>query len=92
MGVKHFPGFSTAAIDFLLRERQIAGIGVDVISLDPGRDSAYTGHRLLFSKGKWAVENIASLDKIPVTGAILFVGAPKIGHATGGIARIFAAW
>jgi kynurenine formamidase len=91
-GIKHFPGFSTAAIDFLIRQRQIAGIGVDVISFDPGRDSTYKGHRLLFSKGKWAVENIADLDKIPTTGATLFVGAPKIGQATGGIARIFAAW
>jgi len=91
-GVKHFPGFSTAAIDFLVRQRQIAGIGGDVISFDPGRDSTYTGHRLLFSMGKWAVENIANLDKIPATGATLFVGAPKIGQATGGIARIFAVW
>ena len=91
-GVKHFPGFSTAAIEFLVRQRQIAGIGADVISFDPGRDSTYKSHRLLFSMGKWAVENIANLAKIPATGATLFVGAPKIGQATGGIARIFAVW
>lgn len=91
-GVKHFPGFSRAAVDFLVTQRQVAGIGVDVISFDPGIDSAYKGHRLLFSKGKWAIENIANLSKIPATGATLFVGAPKIGQATGGIARIFAAW
>jgi kynurenine formamidase len=92
MGVKHFPGFSTAAIDYLVRQRRVAGIGADVISFDPGRDGSYKGHRLLFSMGKWAVENIANLSKIPATGATLFVGAPKIGHATGGIARIFAVW
>lgn len=91
-GVKHFPGFSPAAIEFLTRQRQIAGIGADVISFDPGRDSAYHSHKILFSQNKWAVENIANLDKIPVTGATLLIGAPKIGQATGGIARIFAVW
>src|SRR5882757_281999 len=34
-GVKHFPGFSPAAVDLLAKERNIAGIGVDVISFDP---------------------------------------------------------
>jgi kynurenine formamidase len=92
LGVKHFPGFSTAAVDFLVQKRQIAGLGVDVISFDPGRDSAYKGHRILLSHGKWAVENIAHLDKIPAIGATLLVGAPKVEHATGGIARIFAIW
>jgi kynurenine formamidase len=91
-GNKHFPGFSVAAVEFLATERQIAGIGVDVISFDPGKDNNYTTHKKLFSLGKWAVENIANLDKIPVTGATLIVGAPKVGGATGGIARIFAVW
>ena len=91
-GVKHFPGFSPATVDFLIKERNIAGVGVDVISFDPGRDSLYTAHKILCREGRWAVENIANLDKIPVTGATLFVGASKIGKATGGISRIFAVW
>jgi len=91
-GVKHYPGFSVDAINFLIDKRQIAGIGADVISLDPGIDSTYKGHHLLFDREKWAIENVANVDKIPTTGATLFVGAPKIGDATGGIARIFAVW
>jgi kynurenine formamidase len=90
--VKHYPGFSPAAADFLVKERNIAGIGVDVISFDPGKDSAYSTHKVLLRQGRWGIENIANLGKIPVTGAILIVGAPKIGKATGGIARIFAVW
>jgi kynurenine formamidase len=38
------------------------------------------------------VENVANLNKIPVTGATLFVGASKVEKATGGISRIFAVW
>ncbi|HMH20506.1 MAG TPA: cyclase family protein [Puia sp.] len=91
-GIKHFPGFSPAAADFLVKERDIAGIGVDVISFDPGKDSAYSTHKLLLRQGKWGIENIANLSKIPITGATIIVGASKIGGATGGIARIFAVW
>ena len=91
-GTKHFPGFSIAAVKFLAEKRDIAGIGVDVISFDPGRDNNYSTHKVLFAYGKWAVENVANLEKIPATGATLIVGAPKVGGASGGIARIFAIW
>lgn len=91
-GTKHFPGFSVEAVKFLAEKRNIAGIGVDVISFDPGRDNNYSTHKMLFANGKWAVENVANLERVPATGATLIVGAPKIGGATGGIARIFAIW
>lgn len=91
-GVKHYPGFSTAAIQFLLAERNIAGIGVDGLSFDPGTDANYTGHKMLFAAGKWGVECVANLQQIPRTGATLIVGAPKVGGATGGFARLMALW
>lgn len=91
-GTKHFPGFSVDAVKFLAEKRDIAGIGVDVISFDPGRDNNYSTHKKLFAFGKWAVENVANVDELPPTGATLIVGAPKVGGATGGIARIFAIW
>ena len=65
---------------------------MDVISFDPGRDSSYSTHKILLRQGKWGIENIANLSKVPVTGATIIIGAPKIGGATGGIARIFAVW
>ena len=91
-GVKHYPGFSNEAIRFLLSRRNIAGIGVDVLSFDPGKDEKYTGHKILLAAGKWGVENVANLKKIPETGATIFVGAPKVGKATGGFSRIIAVW
>jgi kynurenine formamidase len=90
--VKHFPGFSNDAIKYLLANRNIAGIGVDVLSFDPGVDENYTGHKTLFTAGKWGVECIANLSKIPKTGATIIVGAPKVGKATGGFSRIIAVW
>ena len=91
-GVKHYPGFSNDAIVYLLANRNIAGIGVDVLSFDPGIDANYTGHKTLFSAGKWGVENVANLNQIPKTGATVIVAAPKVGKATGGFSRIIAVW
>jgi kynurenine formamidase len=90
--VKHYPGFSNDAIKFLAKERNIAGIGVDVLSFDPGTDENYTGHKTLFEAGKWGVECVANLNKIPKTGATVIVAAPKVGKATGGFSRIMAVW
>jgi kynurenine formamidase len=90
--VKHYPGFSNEAIKFLLKERNIAGIGVDVLSFDPGIDENYTGHKTLFTAGKWGVECVANLNKIPKTGATIIIGAPKVGKATGGFSRLIAVW
>ena len=90
--VKHFPGISAEAIQFLITERSISGVGVDVISFDPGYDNAYKGHKLLFSANKWALEAVANLKLIPPKGAWLFVGAPKVKDGTGGIVRLLAVW
>jgi kynurenine formamidase len=89
---KHYPGFSNDAIKFLLANRNIAGIGVDVLSIDPGIDENYRGHKTLFEAGKWCVENVANLSKIPKTGATIIVAAPKVGKSTGGLSRIIAIW
>jgi kynurenine formamidase len=90
--VKHYPGFSNEAIHFLISQRSIAGIGVDVLSFDPGIDENYTGHKILFKAGKWGLECVANLNKIPKTGATIIVGAPKVGKATGGFSRIISVW
>lgn len=90
--VKHYPGFSLEAIRFLLTHRSIAGLGVDVLSFDPGMDENYTGHKILFAAGKWGIECVANLDKAPQIGATIIVGAPKVGGATGGFSRLIALW
>ncbi len=91
-GVKHFPGISVEAAKFLVEERNISGVGVDVISFDPGYDHEYKTHKIILGAGKWALECVANLDRIPATGATVFVGAPKVEGATGGLTRILAVW
>lgn len=89
-GTLHFPGFAAETCEFLLRERRVSGVGVDTISIDIGPDHAYKAHKALFAGGKWAIENIANLDRIPPSGATAIIGALPVVMASGSPIRLFA--
>src|SRR5215813_6847254 len=92
-GRTHFPGFAPEAIQFLVTERKIAGIGVDTLSFDPaGTGAMYPGHKALFKAGKWGIENLAGLDLIPAVGATVFIGALKVEGASASPIRLLAVW
>src|SRR5262245_31485936 len=58
-GAMHFPGFSPAAASFLARFREVAGLGVDTLSLDPGSDPTYAAHKAWLATGGWVAELVA---------------------------------
>ena len=86
----HFPGFSPEAVSFLLSKRTINGIAIDTPSIDPGTSKDFKVHRELCGAQKLALENIANLEKIPESGAILYVIPMLIQNGTGAPARVFA--
>lgn len=89
-GVMHFPGIHPAATEWLLKERSVVGLAVDTLSLDPGNTKDFKTHYTWLPAGRWGIENIANLDKVPPVGATLVAGLPKVKGATGGPARILA--
>ena len=86
----HFPGYSADSVQFLVSQRGIRGIGIDTASIDPGRSQDFPAHRVLSEANLYALENVASLDKLPANGAIVTALPIKIRGGTGGPARIFA--
>jgi kynurenine formamidase len=86
----HFPGFSEEAARFLVQERDIAGVGVDTLSLDAGVAQKFVAHLAILGAGKYGVEVLANLGMVPPAGATIIVGGPKHLGATGGPARVFA--
>jgi kynurenine formamidase len=88
----HFPGFSPEAAEFLLKEREINGIGVDTLGIDVGASRDFKVHYTILPANKWGLENLANLGKIPARGATIFVGLPKVKGASGGPARVLAMW
>jgi kynurenine formamidase len=88
----HFPGFAEDTCQFLVTERDIAGIGVDTISLDIGPSKEFKAHKALLRGNKWGLECVANLSRIPPSGATVFVGATKVEGSSGGPARLIACW
>lgn len=89
-GSFHFPGVSPDAAQWLLANRKAAGLAVDTLSLDYGPSKDFKTHYTWLPSGRWGLENVAGLDKVPASGATLVVGAPKVKDATGGLTRLFA--
>ncbi len=86
----HFPGFSRAAAEFLVRERAIRGVGIDTASIDPGRSRDFQAHQVVNGANLYALENVAGLGQVPATGADIIALPMKIGGGTGGPVRIIA--
>lgn len=91
-GVMHFPGFHPETVEFLLGERDVVGIGVDTLSLDFGASKDFKTHRVWLPRNRWGLEGLANLAKIPPSGALVFVGAPKVAEGSGGPSRVVAFW
>ncbi len=89
-GVMHFPGFHIEATQMLLEETTAAAIGVDTLSLDYGASKDFKTHYAWLPAGRYGIENLNNLAKVPEAGATLVVGAPTHRGGTGGPARIFA--
>jgi kynurenine formamidase len=89
-GTFHFPGFGPEAADWLMKERKVSGLAVDTLSLDHGPSKDFKVHYAWLPSGRWGLENVANLDKVPAAGATLVVGLAKVKGATGGPVRLFA--
>lgn len=89
-GGLHFPGFGVEATTWMMKERRVAGIAVDTMSLDNGASKDFAVHSSWLPAGRWGLENVANLDQVPANGATLVVGIPKVKDATGGPTRLFA--
>lgn len=87
--LQHYPGFHIEATQMLL-ETQAGSIAVDTLSLDHGPSQDFATHYAWLPAGRFGIENIANLDRVPAAGATLVIGAPKHKGGTGGPARIFA--
>lgn len=87
---QHYPGFHVEAAKMLLEETGAASIAVDTLSLDHGISGDFASHYAWLPAGRFGIENLANLDKLPAAGATLIIGAPKHKGGTGGPARIFA--
>jgi kynurenine formamidase len=91
-GQYHFPGWSIEAAEWLLESRRISAIGVDTMSLDIGASTTFDVHLAVLGADKYGVENLANLNRIPPSGAQVFVGVIPWQDGSGGPCRAVAVW
>ena len=95
-GGEHCPGWSMEALQFLYNERGIAMNGHETFDTDASYLAVEADdlacERWVLDNGHLQVEVMDNLDKVPATGAIVFVSWPRIEGATGLPARVIAAF
>jgi kynurenine formamidase len=86
----NFPGWSEDAVRWLLEERDVAAIGVDTMSLDPGNSTTFPVHLLLLGADRYGLENLANLGTVRPKGTTAIVGVVPWEEGSGGPARVLA--
>lgn len=90
----HTPGPSPAAIEFLIKERDIIGFGTETVGTDAGQAAhlspPYPAHYLLHGAGRYGLQCLANLDQLPAKGAVLVCPPLKIKHGSGSPLRVLA--
>jgi kynurenine formamidase len=86
----HFPGLHPDAAKWLVANRSIKSIGIDTASIDYGPSTLYESHRALYERNVPAFENVASLERLPATGAKVVALPMKIKGGSGAPLRIIA--
>jgi kynurenine formamidase len=89
----HTPGPDASAIQYIL-DRDALGFGVETIGTDAGQahllEPMYPAHTLLHGAGKYGLQCLENLDKLPATGAIVIASPLKILGGSGSPLRVLA--
>jgi kynurenine formamidase len=88
------PGPDVEASRWLAYERPIAGFGVETVGIDAGAaggfDPPFPVHNFLLGAGRLGLTQLANLDRLPATGALIVVSPLKLVGGTGSPSRVFA--
>ena len=88
------PGPDVDASRWLANERGISGFGVETVGIDAGAaggfDPPFPVHNFLLGAGRLGLTQLANLDALPLTGALLVVSPLKLMGGTGSPSRVYA--
>ena len=90
----HSPGFAKACSEFLARERDVLGVGVETVGTDAGQagtfDPPFPNHSTMHGAGKFGITSLINLDQLPPTGAVVIAAPLKIVGGSGSPLRVLA--
>lgn len=93
-GAPHYPGFGKESAEFLTKERDILGVGTEAIGTDAAvgatADPPFPNHAIMHGAGRFGLTQLANVDKLPATGAIVVAAPLKLQDGSGSPVRVVA--
>jgi len=90
----HTPGPDPDAVKFLVEQRDVIGFGVETIGTDAGQAHGFTppypAHFFMHGKGRFGLQCLSNLDKLPPTWALIVSPPLKIKGGSGSPLRVLA--
>jgi kynurenine formamidase len=90
----HTPGPTQQAVEWLIREREVHGLGVETINTDAGQSYSwplpYPCHTLMHGANRYGLQCLKNLDQLPPRGALIVSAPLKIEHGSGSPLRVLA--
>jgi kynurenine formamidase len=88
------PGPDVEASRWLAGARPIAGFGTETVGIDAGSagsmEPPFPLHNQLLGAGRLGLTQLANLDQLPLTGALLVVAPLRLVGGTGSPSRVYA--
>ncbi|HSB69390.1 MAG TPA: cyclase family protein [Candidatus Methylomirabilis sp.] len=72
-GIAKVPGFSAAALAFLVNDRDVRGVGLDAFTPEGSLGNGSADGRALLLAGRFQIENLTNLDRLPPKGVKLVI-------------------
>jgi kynurenine formamidase len=90
----HTPGLAPECARWLAQTSPIRGIGVETVGTDAGAahsfDPPFPCHAFMLGAGKYGLTQLANLERLPATGAVLIASPLPIVGGSGSPARVLA--
>ena len=90
----HSPGPDASAVEFMIQERDCVGLAVETVGTDAGQgfhfDPPLPAHSILHGNGRFGLQCLCNLDKLPTFGAIIVACPLKIEGGSGSPLRVVA--
>ncbi len=91
---QHTPGPDAEVVQFLVSQRDVLGFGSEAIGTDAGQGfhlrPPYPCHYYMHGAGRYGLQCLTNLDKLPPTGAVLICPPLKILRGSGSPLRVLA--
>lgn len=90
----HTPGPTQETVEWLIKDRDVRGFGVETINTDAGQSYAwpvpYPCHTFMHGANKYGLQCLQNLDQLPPTGALILAAPLKIKGGSGSPLRVLA--